>query len=111
MAEPDRLEVVPGAVRSLGGDLQQAASTFNASAKNFDSAMQALISATKGSGSQAIGNLSDEWVRAHGQVTGILNKLGINTEDAGVQYEAGRQNQDEDVRSKGNRMDFKVEGI
>lgn len=111
MADGDRLVVQPAAVKSIGGDLQDSVKTFTDSAKTFGTAVDALVSVAKGAGATSIDRLAQEWSRAHQQITTALNDLGLRTEDAGNQYEQGRQDQAEQARSRGNQMDFKVESL
>lgn len=111
MTNGDKLNVQPAVVKSMGGDLQSSVTTFTSSADTFDTAMNSLLSVAKGEGRDSIERITNEWIRAHGQVTKALEQLGLRTEDAGNQYDQGRQDQREQVRATGNQMDFHVENI
>lgn len=112
MANDGALNVDTSAVKSHSGNLQDALSQFGTNSTEFDSAMNELLGVgLKDGAEESFRDLHAQWMDAGEQVKKGLEQLGMRTEDVAKAFEQGKQEQADQVRSKGSAMNFHVDTI
>lgn len=103
---PGFFSVEHSAVSGHAGNLQDAVGRFETNSREFESAMQDLLSKIEGGARNSLMDLEQQWLSASAQVNRALAQLGGRTEDVASQYQTGETEQEDEVRAQTGRMDF-----